>query len=77
MKTRTTTDQCRQLLDKTPRKYRKLFACALANTPPEVRVVHLRRDLAGAAHINPKDPNYGMLQARAPRTLRALHVYLH
>jgi hypothetical protein len=56
---------------------KKLFSIALANTPETVRVVRLRDDNSGKAHIGPKDPDYGMLEARRPSTVLRLHTYLH
>jgi hypothetical protein len=51
---------------------KRLFACALANTPPEVRVVCLRRGINGLA-----EPGKGRLSAPRPVTRVALQIFLH
>jgi hypothetical protein len=58
----------------------QLFACALANTPETVRVIRFReitKRYEGCAHLDPKDPDYGMLEAPPPMTREALRLFLH
>jgi hypothetical protein len=55
----------------------RLFACALANTPETVRVIHLRRNLSGKAGCRLSSPNYGRMWAPRPATRRALFIFLH
>src|SRR5947208_542184 len=55
----------------------KCIACALANTPPNVRVIQIRKSLSGVAHIHPRDPDFGLLCAPRPVTRKALQVFLH
>jgi hypothetical protein len=52
-------------------------ACALANTPPNVRRIRIRKDLSGFACVDPKFSNYGTLCAPRPITRKALHIFLH
>jgi hypothetical protein len=56
---------------------KRLFACALANTPETVRVVRIRRNLCGKAGCRPGSRNYGQMWAPRPVTRRALFIFLH
>src|SRR5271165_5880942 len=59
------------------RHRRQLHKCrcceiALANTPPNVRVVQVRRSLTGKAYLK-----QGILAGPKPFTRKALYIFLH
>jgi hypothetical protein len=50
----------------------RCYECALANTPPTVRVIQIRRSLTGRT-----DVASGVMEAPVPKTRKALYVFLH
>jgi hypothetical protein len=55
----------------------KCIGCALEATPPNVRMVQIRTDGMGLAHLDPAMPDFGLLEAPRPVTRRGLYVFLH
>lgn len=64
--------------DSTKTAHRQRFeACALANTPANVRVIEIRKDLSGRAACVPGKPGFGKLMAPRPVTRKSLYIFLH
>lgn len=55
----------------------RFAACALANTPANVRVIEIRKDLSGRAFCVPGYPNFGKLCTPRPVTRKSLYIFLH
>lgn len=60
-----------------PAHRQRFAACALANTPVNVRVIELRKDLSGRAFCVPGYPDFGKLCAPRPVTRKSLYIFLH
>ena len=55
----------------------KLCKVALNNTPENVRVVEIRKNLSGYAWCRPSSKEFGKLSAPRPFTRKSLYIFLH
>lgn len=60
-----------------PTTRQKCLQCALANTPANVRVIQIRKDLSGRAYTNAKYSNFGKIEVPRPITRKSLYIFLH
>jgi hypothetical protein len=55
----------------------RLAQVALVNTPTNVRVIQIRKELSGMADCRPDSAQFGLMSVPRPVTRKSLYLFLH